>query len=90
MPLRKSQIRRARDIERAKNILVAIVEQKVETYVCYRQLNLLYCSNSSGLAELKPLFRIAGVDANGTFSVTDELLEQIVAISKQLLVEFSK
>jgi hypothetical protein len=83
MPLRKSQIRRATAREKAKKILISITTRKIDSYEGYRQLYVIYCSNSSGLVDLKPLFRIAGIAPDGSFSATNEAREQIVAVSTQ-------
>jgi hypothetical protein len=89
MPLRKSQIRRATAREKARTISISITTRKIDSYEGCRQLYVIYCFNSSGLVDLKPLFRIAGIAPDYSFSVTNEVREQIVAVSTQLLVEFS-
>ncbi|HET6932728.1 MAG TPA: hypothetical protein VFI45_20550, partial [Candidatus Acidoferrum sp.] len=54
-------------------------------YEQYRTLYKLWCSNNSALPELKPLFRISGIEPDGTFTVSDEFRATVRGLASQIL-----
>jgi hypothetical protein len=49
----------------------------------------LWCANNAALQELRPLFRIEGIEADGHIIVTTEFEEQVVSLANQFLPQFS-
>jgi len=84
-PLKKSVQRRIQDRQHAKAILKSLSEGGGEAYEQYRALYKLWCSNNSALPELKPLFRISGIEADSTFAVSDEFRATVRALATQIL-----
>jgi hypothetical protein len=84
-PFKRTVQRRGRDRKAAAAFLKALIEGARDAYECYRGLYLLWCSNNGALMELKPLFRMDGVEANGTFSVDDRFRSEIKSLAKQIL-----
>jgi hypothetical protein len=87
-PPRKTSLRRAASRERARQLLQAVAERKEDAYVGYRQLYGLWIGNNAAVPELRPLFRIPGIDANGTFSVSEEFRNLVVELSTEILPFF--
>jgi hypothetical protein len=84
-PLKKSVQRRIQDRQRAKAILKSLSEGSSETYEQYRALYKLWCSNNSALPELKPLFRISGIEPDGAFTISNEFRATVRALAAQIL-----
>ena len=84
-PLKKSVQRRIQDRQQAKAILKSLSEGGSEAYEQYRSLYKLWCSNNSALPELKPLFRISGIEPDGTFAVSDEFRATVRGLASQIL-----
>jgi hypothetical protein len=89
-PPSKTSERRTASRERARLLLQAVAERKEDAYVGYRQLYGLWVSNNAALQELRPLFRIPGIEADGTFSVTDEFRDLVIKLSMEILPHFQK
>jgi len=70
-------------------LLKELVAGTVDEYEAFRQLYGFWCSNNAAVPELRPLFRMEGIVADGPISVTREFRDQIVAIAKQILPLFS-
>jgi hypothetical protein len=84
-PLKKSVQRRIQDRQRAKVILKSLTDSGSEVYEQYRALYKLWCSNNSALPELKPLFRIPGIEPDGAFAISDEFRVTVRALAAQIL-----
>jgi hypothetical protein len=84
-PVKKSVQRRIQDRQRAKAILKSLSEGGSEAYEQYRALYKLWCSNNSALPELKPLFRISGIEPDGSFAISDEFRATVRALASQIL-----
>jgi hypothetical protein len=84
-PLKKSAQRPVQDRQRAKVILKSLSEESSETYERYRAFYKLWCSNSSALPELKPLFRIPGIEPDGAFAISNELHSMVHALAAEAL-----
>ena len=74
--------------EKARSLLEAVAAGEVNAYVGFRQLYGLWLSNNAAVQELRPLFRIPGIDADGTFSVTSEFREAVRRHSLEILHRF--
>jgi len=87
-PIRKTAIRRdatRKSAEKAlKNLLGA-----GDVYENYRALYSLWCSHNSAVPELRPLFRIPGIEADGTLSVNDEFRRKVRSLAREILPQIS-
>ena len=88
-PISKVKLRRAASRRTARDLLQDLVAGKVDTYEAYRRLWGLWCTNNAGLQELRPLFRIEGIEPEGCFSVTAEFREQVLSLANEILPNFS-
>jgi hypothetical protein len=87
--LSKIKIRRRASRQSAKELLQGIVTGEADVYLAYRGLYKLWCSNNAAVQELRPLFRIDGVDPDGQLSVTDEFREIVRALARDILSQLS-
>jgi hypothetical protein len=87
-PLRKATLRRMQCREQAAATLKALGNQNGDAYELYQKLYALWCSNSAAVLELRPLFRIPGIEPGSTFSVTIELKERIRSLANEILPAF--
>jgi hypothetical protein len=87
-PQKKIALRRIATRDEARLLLEAVVTGKMDTYAGFRQLYGLWLSNNAAVQELRPLFRIPGVEADGTFSVTSEFREIVRELSIEILPLF--
>jgi hypothetical protein len=83
----QSKIKRRRLASRlaAKELLEDLVTGKADAYEGYRRLYGLWCSNNAALQELRPLFRMEGIEPDGFLSVTDEFREKVLSVAKSIL-----
>jgi hypothetical protein len=79
--------RRAVSMERAHSILEQMVDGSISPYDGYRLLYGLYASSSGLLAELKPLFRLPGIEPDGCLTVDDEFNLAVREAAAQWLLE---
>lgn len=84
-PLRKIEIRRRRDRARAKQLISEIASGKEYVVEDYLQLFGLFCSNNAALEDVKPLFRIPGVDPESSFSVDEYFNSSVKTIAAEVL-----
>jgi|SRR5579859_3695336 len=84
-PLKKLVQRRIQDRQHAKAILRSLSEGGSEAYEQYRSLYKLWCSNNSALPELKPLFRIPGIEPDGSFTISNEFRTTVRALAAEIL-----
>jgi len=87
-PPTKVSLRKASAREQTRKLLQAIVSGEIDAYVGYKQLYGFWCGNNAATQELRPLFRIPGIEANGTFSVTPQFRDLVVTLSKEILLKF--
>jgi len=69
-------------------ILRDLVAGKTDVYDGYRRLYLLWCSNNAALQELRPLFRMNGIEPDGRISATAEFQERVLSLAKKILTQF--
>ena len=84
-PIRKIAVKWARDRERVVTILKTLSEGHGDAYMCYRELHSVWVSNNAAVTELKPLFRMNGVDPDGALSVTDSFKAEVRSLATQIL-----
>jgi hypothetical protein len=65
--------------------LESLTQGKGNVYESYRALYALWCSNHAAVQELRPLFRIPEIEADGALSVTDEFKETVQTLAKEIL-----
>jgi hypothetical protein len=70
-------------------LLEDILTGKTDPYLAYRRLYILWCANNGALQELRPMFRMEGIDADEHIIVTAEFREQVLSLAKQILPQFS-
>ena len=88
-PMSKVESRRLASRQAAKKLLQDLVAGRADTYEAYRSLYGLWSSNNAAVLELRPLFRIDGIEPDGSLSVTEEFRAQVLSIAKQILSNFS-
>ncbi|MBZ5644608.1 MAG: hypothetical protein LAO19_17770 [Acidobacteriia bacterium] len=70
-------------------MLESITTGEADPYMPYRRLYLLWYANNAALQELRPLFRMKGIDADSHIIVTNEFREQVRSLAKEILPKFS-
>ena len=88
-PISKAKLRRLASRQAARELLQDLVAGKADTYQAYRSLYGLWCSNNAAVQELRPLFRIDGIEPDGRLSVTKEFREQVLSLARQILPQLS-
>lgn len=81
-PLSKIALRRIRDRKRAKEILD---RGTADVYENYRALYRLWTSNNAAVQELRPFFRIPGIEPDGALSVTDDFRKIVQSLAQEIL-----
>ncbi len=66
-----------------------ITEEQGDLYEQYRSLYSLWRTNNAAVTELRPMFRIPGVDPDGQLSVTSNFIAAVRSIAKEILPLFS-
>jgi hypothetical protein len=84
-PRRRSTQRRLRVLEHARIVLREVVSGKCDPYEGYRQVYSLYAGTSGIAEELKPLFRLPGIDPDGTIRVDDDFRRLVVTSAAEWL-----
>ena len=85
-PVSKTTIRRIRDRKSANEILESLSQGTGDVYEGYRELYGLWRSNNAAVQELRPLFRIPGIDPDGALSVTEEFKKTVRSLAKEILL----
>jgi hypothetical protein len=70
-------------------LLQDLVAGKADAYHTYRRLYLVWCANNAALQELRPLFRMAGIEPDGRISVTVEFREKVLSTARTILLQLS-
>ena len=84
----KSALRRLADRRAAAQFLQDLATGKGDPYEAYVGLYGLWCSNNAALEELRPLFRIEGIDASGSFRITEQFRRLISSLAEEILLTF--
>ena len=77
--------RREEKRKAARELLRGIVSGKAEVYTAYRSLYTIWCSHNSAVQELRPMFRIPGIEPDGPLSVTAEFETRVRALAAQIV-----
>lgn len=85
----KAALRRWQVRKRTENLLRSVSDGSADAYDGYRALYLLWCSYNAAVPELRPLFRMPGVEPDGSLRVTDVFREQVRSLAKEILPLFS-
>jgi hypothetical protein len=88
-PISKIKGRRRATRQAAKEYLESVAFGDADVYLTYRSLYGLWCRNNAAVEELRPLFRIDGVDPDGKLSVTDEFRERVRSLARNILPQLS-
>jgi hypothetical protein len=84
-PVSKVELRRLASRRAARELLLAILAEKADAYEAYRSLYGLWRRNSAALQELRPLFRMDGVEPDGLLPVTEEFRRQVLFLAKRVV-----
>ena len=88
MPISKTETRQLATRKLVKELLEQIVAGEIEVYVGYRRLYGQWCKNSAAVQELRPMFRIPGIEPDGLLSVSEKFNKEIVSMAQELLPYF--
>lgn len=88
-PISQVERRRLACRQAARELLQDLVAGKTDAYQAYRSLYGLWCSDNAAVQELRPLFRMDGIEPDGRLSVTEDFREQVLALAKQILSQLS-
>ena len=69
----------------ARELLTGIVTGTEDTYQAYRKLYGIWCGHNSAVQELRPLFRIPGIEPDGRLSVTEDFKRAVLAMAVAIL-----
>jgi hypothetical protein len=84
----KSKLRMGAHRREARQLLEDLVAGKGDIFLAYGRLRGLWNGNDPVLRELRPLFRIPGIDAHGSISVTEEFRAQVASLALTILPFF--
>jgi hypothetical protein len=84
-PISKKEQHRNRSRQEARNLLQRIVSGEGELYVGYKQLWRIWAGHNSAVPELRPLFRMPGVDPDGVLSINAEFEASVRNVAAQVL-----
>ena len=84
-PMSKIELRRLASRRAARDLLQGLVDGNADSYQAYRGLYALWCGNNAAVQELRPLFRMDGIEPDGHLSVTDEFRAKVLTLAKQIL-----
>jgi hypothetical protein len=84
-PISQAERRRLASRQAARELLQDLVTGEADAYEAYRSLYGLWCGNNAAVQELRPLFRMEGIEPDGRFSVTKEFREKVLTFAKQIL-----
>jgi hypothetical protein len=88
-PMAKVERRRLAARRAAAELLQTLVSGTADVYEAYRALYGLWCSDDAALPELRPLFRMDGIEPDGLLSVTEEFRNQVLSLAQHILPQFS-
>jgi hypothetical protein len=77
--------RRQANRQAARDLLQGIASGEVEVYSAYRRLYGIWSRDNSAVQELRPLFRISGIEPDGHLSVTKEFQAQVRSFAAAIL-----
>jgi len=69
----------------AKDLLRGLASGSSDAYPTYRSLYHLWCTQNTAVQELRPLFRIPGIEPDGQLSVTEEFKGQVRSSAMAIL-----
>lgn len=81
----KTTLRRLRVRKRAETLLKSITEGNLDAYEGFRALYGLWCSYNAAVPELRPLFRMPGIEPDGLLSATDAFRTDVRTLAAQIL-----
>lgn len=87
-PVRKTTLRRSRVRKHTEALLRSLSEGSIDAYEGYRRLYGVWCSYNAAVLELRPLFRMPGIEPDGRLSVTDAFRAEVRSLAGQILPSF--
>lgn len=84
-PISQAERRRLASRKAAKELLQDLVTGKADAYEAYGSLYGLWYGNNAAVQELRPFFRMEGIEPDGSFSVTEEFREKVLILAEQIL-----
>ena len=88
VPLPNKRERRLAARKSALSHMNAITSGSGDFYLAYSGLFALWCRNNAAVPELRPLFRMEGVDAASRISITDEFKVEVRKIVEPIVQAF--
>jgi hypothetical protein len=82
---KRQETRRERQHEQVRNLVHQIVNGTGDLYVHYMGLFAIWCGYASWHEDLRPFFRIDGVDAGASFSIDDAFKEKVRSLAMEWL-----
>jgi len=79
--------RRTDALAEARALLEQVCEGTLDAYEGYRRVYSIYTGTSGALHDLKPLFRIPGIEPDGSLQVNDEFRNTVRSIAAKWLSE---
>lgn len=82
-PNRKERRQEAR--KAARDLLAGIASGEAEVYVAYRSLYAIWRSHNAAVQELRPMFRLPGIEPDGRLSVTARFETQVRTLASEIM-----
>jgi hypothetical protein len=84
LPFRWNRIQKS-PTQTARELLRGLASGSSDAYETYRGLYHLWCTQNSAVQELRPLFRIPGIEPDGQLSVTEDFKGQVRSLANAIL-----
>jgi len=88
MPRTRVDQRRLANRQRVKTLLQQLISEQSDVYSLFRQLYSVWCSSNAAVQELRPMFRLDGVEPDGHLSITPEFTTRVKALASEILPKF--
>ena len=71
-----------------KTLLQQLISEQSDVHALFHQLYSVWCSSNAAVQELRPIFRLDGVEPDGHLSVTPEFTAHVRAVASEILPKF--
>ena len=88
MALPNKRQRRYAAREKAVSFLQDLLSGKGDPYLSYKGLHSLWLSRNAAVPELRPLFRIDGIEASSALSIDQEFKSKVLPVAADVLKTF--
>ena len=87
MPLSKKRKRRYAARQKAISLLEDFTQGRGDPYVSFAGLYGLWCSNNAAVEELRPLFRIDGINPGSRVSLDAAFMARVLPVASAVLAQ---